>query len=119
MAGAHAHLDYPDFAADLDEVIRRANEAGVRRILTIGTGIVTFKNAQLVREVVAEVPDGAFMVETDCPYLAPVPHRGKRCEPVHTRLVAEKIAEIRGTSLEHIATATEKTAAGFFRMSGA
>ena len=95
-----------------------------REILAMGhlvsfTGIVTFKNAQLVREVVADVPDDAFMVETDCPYLAPVPHRGKRCEPAHTRLVAEKIAEIRGASLEHIAAATEKTAASFFRMSRA
>ncbi len=54
------------------------------------TGIVTFKNAELVREVVAKIPDDAFMVETDCPYLAPVPYRGGRCEPAHTRLVAEK-----------------------------
>jgi TatD DNase family protein len=80
------------------------------------TGIVTFKNAQLVREVAARVPDDAFMVETDCPYLAPVPHRGKRCEPAHTRLVAEKIAEVRGTTLAEIAEATEKTATGFFRL---
>ncbi|MEI6277899.1 MAG: TatD family hydrolase [Verrucomicrobiae bacterium] len=81
------------------------------------TGIVTFKNARLVREVAAMVPEGAFLVETDCPYLAPVPHRGKRCEPAHTRLVAEKIAEVRGTTLEHVAASTEKTAAGFFKLS--
>ena len=60
------------------------------------TGIVTFKNAQIVRDVVAAIPSDAYMVETDCPYLAPVPFRGKRCEPAYTRLVAEKIAEIRG-----------------------
>ena len=81
------------------------------------TGIVTFKNAPVVREVAAMVPEDAFMVETDCPYLAPVPHRGKRAEPAHTRLVAEKIAEVRSTTLEQIAAATEKTAAGFFRLS--
>ena len=81
------------------------------------TGIVTFKNAPIVREVAAMVPENAFMVETDCPYLAPVPHRGKRAEPAHTRLVAEKIAEVRGTTLEQIAAATEKTAAGFFKLS--
>ena len=81
------------------------------------TGIVTFKNAPIVREVAAMVPEDAFMVETDCPYLAPVPHRGKRAEPAHTRLVAEKIAELRGTTLEKIAAATEKTAAGFFKFS--
>jgi TatD DNase family protein len=55
------------------------------------------------------------MVETDCPYLAPVPHRGKRAEPAHTRLVAEKIAEVRGISLEEVAAATTRTAEGFFR----
>jgi TatD DNase family protein len=81
------------------------------------TGIVTFKNAPVVREVAALVPEDAFMVETDCPYLAPVPHRGKRAEPAHTRLVAEKIADVRGTTLEKIAADTEKTAAGFFKLS--
>lgn len=80
------------------------------------TGIVTFKNAALVREVVAMVPEDSFMVETDCPYLAPVPHRGKRCEPAYTRLVAEKIAELRGAPLAQIAAATEKTARAFFRL---
>jgi TatD DNase family protein len=81
------------------------------------TGIVTFKNAPVVREVAAMVPEDAFMVETDCPYLAPVPNRGKRAEPAHTRLVAEKIAEVRGTTWEQIAAATEKTANGFFKFS--
>jgi len=80
------------------------------------TGIVTFKNAPVVREVAALVPEDAFMVETDCPYLAPVPHRGKRAEPAHTRLVAEKIADVRSTSLEKIAADTDKTAAGFFKI---
>lgn len=80
------------------------------------TGIVTFKNAPLVRETVAELPLDAFMVETDCPYLAPVPHRGQRCEPAHTRFVAEKIAEVRGVSLEEIASATTRTAERFFRL---
>ena len=56
------------------------------------------------------------MVETDCPYLAPAPHRGKRCEPGHTRLVTEKIAEIRGISLEEVAASTNRTAEAFFRL---
>lgn len=94
----------------------QANEILAMGHLVSFTGIVTFKNAALVREVAAMVPGDAFMVETDCPYLAPVPYRGKRCEPAHTRLVAEKIAELRGTSLEQIAAATEKTASGFFRL---
>jgi TatD DNase family protein len=92
-----------------------------REILALGhlvsfTGIVTFKNAALVRDVVAAIPPNAFMVETDCPYLAPVPHRGKRCEPAHTRLVAERIAEVRGATLEEIAAITTGTAEAFFRL---
>lgn len=94
----------------------QANEILAMGHLVSFTGIVTFKNAALVREVACCVPEDSFMVETDCPYLAPAPHRGKRCEPAHTRLVAEKIAELRGTTLEHIAAATEKTASGFFRL---
>ncbi|HMJ07021.1 MAG TPA: TatD family hydrolase, partial [Chthoniobacterales bacterium] len=67
------------------------------------TGIVTFKNGAAVREVAAGLSLGEFMVETDCPYLAPEPHRGKRCEPAYTRLVAESIASARGISLEELA----------------
>ena len=79
------------------------------------TGIVTFKNGRQVRDVAARVPMDSFMVETDCPYLAPVPFRGKRCEPAHTRLVAEEIARARRVSLEEIAGATTATAEEFFR----
>jgi TatD DNase family protein len=79
------------------------------------TGIVTFKNGVSVREVAAKVPLWKFMVETDCPYLAPVPFRGKRCEPAHTKLVAESIAAARGISLHEIAEATTETAEKFFR----
>jgi len=79
------------------------------------TGIVTFKNGASVREVAAHIPLWKFMVETDCPYLAPVPFRGKRCEPAYTRLVAESIAAARGVSLQEIADATTETAEKFFR----
>ena len=79
------------------------------------TGIITFKNAEQVRLTAAAVPDDGYMVETDCPYLAPVPHRGKRAEPAHTLLVAETIASVRGISLEELAAATTRTAEGFFR----
>jgi TatD DNase family protein len=79
------------------------------------TGIVTFKNGAAVRAVAAQIPLHQFMVETDCPYLAPVPFRGKRCEPAHTRLVAESIANARGVSLEEISRATTETAESFFR----
>jgi len=79
------------------------------------TGIITFKNAEQVRLTAAAVPTNGYMVETDCPYLAPVPHRGKRAEPAHTRLVAESIAEERGVSVVEIAAATTRTAEEFFR----
>lgn len=79
------------------------------------TGIVTFKNGAAVREVAAQISLDKFMVETDCPYLAPVPFRGKRCEPAHTRLVAETIAAARGLPFEEIAGATTATAEEFFR----
>jgi TatD DNase family protein len=79
------------------------------------TGIVTFKNGVTVRNVAAEIPLWKFMVETDCPYLAPTPFRGKRCEPAYARIVAEVIAAARGVSLNDIAEATTETAEKFFR----
>ena len=79
------------------------------------TGIVTFKNGAAVRDLAAQLPLDSFMVETDCPYLAPVPFRGKRCEPAHTRLVAESIAAARGIGVEELAHATNRTAESFFR----
>ncbi|HEY5792388.1 MAG TPA: TatD family hydrolase, partial [Chthoniobacterales bacterium] len=81
---------------------QQAAEVIDRGHLVSFTGIVTFKNAPLVRETAASIPLGCFMVETDCPYLSPIPHRGKRCEPAYTRLVAEKIAEVRGVPFEKI-----------------
>ena len=80
------------------------------------TGIVTFKNGVAVRDVAAQIPLWEFMVETDCPYLAPVPFRGKRCEPAHTRIVAETIAAARGIPLEEVGEATSETAEKFFRL---
>jgi TatD DNase family protein len=80
------------------------------------TGIVTFKNGVAVRDVAAQIPLWKFMVETDCPYLAPVPLRGKRCEPAHTRIVAETIAATRGISLEEVGEVTTETAEKFFRL---
>ena len=79
------------------------------------TGIVTFKNAAVVQETATRLPTGTFMVETDCPYLAPVPFRGKRCEPAHTRNTAEFIAEFRQQPLADLAAETTKTAESFFR----
>ena len=80
------------------------------------TGIVTFKNAKTVQDVAKRVPLGSFFVETDCPYLAPDPDRGQRCEPAHTRRVAEKIASLRGLTLEETARTTTEAAEKFFRL---
>ena len=79
--------------------LEQANEVLDLGHLVSFTGIVTFKNGAAVREVAAQIPLWKFMVETDCPYLAPVPFRGKRCEPAYTRLVAESIAAARGIPL--------------------
>jgi TatD DNase family protein len=95
--------------------LEQANEVIAVGHLVSFTGIVTFKNGAVVREVAARIPLDKFVVETDCPYLAPVPFRGKRCEPAHTRLVAESIAAARGVSLDEIARATTVTAEQFFR----
>jgi len=67
------------------------------------SGIVTFKNASALREVAALVPDDKFLIETDAPYLAPVPHRGKENQPAYVVEVAKHLASIRGQSLETVA----------------
>ena len=95
--------------------LEQANEVVDLGHLVSFTGIVTFKNGAAVRDVAAQIPLWKFMVETDCPYLAPVPFRGKRCEPAHTRIVAETIAAARGISLEEVAEMTTQTAEEFFR----
>lgn len=92
----------------------------MRQVFEIGslvsfTGIVTFKNAQTVRDAVAAAPLGQFMLETDCPYLAPVPYRGKRCEPAYVKEISETVAQIKLCSLEELSVATCKTAEDFFR----
>lgn len=67
------------------------------------SGIVTFKNAKALREVAARVPNEKFLIETDSPYLAPVPHRGKENQPAYVIEVAKHLASIRGQSVEQIA----------------
>jgi TatD DNase family protein len=77
------------------------------------SGIVTFKNAQALRDVAAYVPLERMLVETDAPYLAPVPHRGRTNEPAYVRHVAEEVARLRGIRVEDVAAATT---ANFFRL---
>lgn len=78
-------------------------------------GVATFKNAGEVREVVKKCPAGSFMLETDSPYLAPVPMRGKRNEPGFTMHTAKVISEIRREGLEELAVHTELAVNDFFR----
>jgi TatD DNase family protein len=67
------------------------------------SGIVTFRNADRLREIVKSIPDDKLLIETDSPYLAPVPHRGKQNQPAYVQYVAATLAELRNTSVEHIA----------------
>jgi len=84
------------------------------------SGVLTFQNAAMLREIAQTVPLDRILVETDCPYLTPAPHRGKRNEPAYVRLVAEKVAEIKareGTgSLEEIARLTSANARRLFKL---
>lgn len=77
-------------------------------------GPVTFKNANKILEVIKYIPDDMLLIETDCPYLAPEPYRGKRNESANIRLIAEKVAKIRGKSFEYIAEMTNANAKRLF-----
>jgi TatD DNase family protein len=70
------------------------------------SGILTFKTAEALRQVAAQVPSDRLLIETDCPYLAPIPHRGKASEPRHVALVAKTLAGVRNESVEQIAHIT-------------
>ena len=78
------------------------------------SGILTFKTAEALREVAAKIPDERLLIETDSPYLAPVPHRGERNEPAYVVRVAEALAALRKTSVEHIARITCENAEYLF-----
>ena len=77
------------------------------------SGIVTFKNATDLKEVAKKIPLDRILVETDSPYLAPVPFRGKTNQPAYVKYVAQEIANLRGISLEEVA---EATTANFFKL---
>jgi TatD DNase family protein len=79
------------------------------------TGIVSFKNAGIIAEAARVVPADGYMLETDAPYLAPVPHRGKRCEPAYVADTARAIAALRGEPVEQVAADTTRNALAFFR----
>lgn len=118
---------------DMREILLAEREAGAftpllhcytggldlaRAVVAIGgyvsfAGILTFKNADEVRAVAKDVPLDRLLIETDCPYLAPVPHRGRRCEPAFVCDVAAKLAELRGMTTNDLGRATTDN---FFRL---
>ena len=79
-------------------------------------GVITFKNARKALEVVKNMPIDRLMLETDCPYLAPVPNRGKRNSSLNLKFTAEKIAQLRNMSLEQVAQKTKENALKFFNI---
>jgi TatD DNase family protein len=96
-------------------------EANAREVIALGGlvsfgGVATFKNATDVLATAIALPAGSFMLETDSPYLAPMPHRGKRNEPAYVRHVAEHLALHRGVAPEQLAAETEAAASAFFRI---
>ncbi|HEX2802260.1 MAG TPA: TatD family hydrolase, partial [Phenylobacterium sp.] len=101
----HCYTSGPDLA-------RRAAALGAWFSVS---GIATFKAAQEVRDVIAGMPADRIIVETDCPYLAPAPHRGRRNEPAYVPLVLAKLAEIRGWTPDE---AEQRTEDAFFALFG-
>ena len=97
-----------------------ANDAAaMQRVIAMGslvsfTGILTFKNGQNIRDTLAATPMDKFMLETDCPYLAPIPYRGKRCEPAYVKEISEVAAQVKNCSLDELSKATCATAKDFF-----
>ena len=79
-------------------------------------GVVTFKNARVIKEVVEAVPLERIVLETDCPYLAPVPFRGKRNDSGNLIYVARAVAEIKGITEEKVIRVTEENAESFYRL---
>ena len=125
----HGHASFEDAIAIYQDFRTRVRAVfhcfigpweNARRVLDCGGlvsigGVATFKNATDVLETAVRCPAGSFMVETDSPYLAPTPHRGKRNEPAHTAIIAAHLAHHRNETLEDLAAHTNTAAEGFFR----
>jgi TatD DNase family protein len=93
-----------------------------KRALDLGfmvsfAGNVTFPKAQQIRDAAAQVPLDRILIETDCPYLAPIPHRGKRNEPAYVKETARKIGELRGLSMDEVGEHTARNFYKFFKLS--
>ncbi len=103
----HCYAEDAEFAKKLKDI----------NFLVSFPGTITFKSATKLREIVKEIPLEQIMLETDAPYMAPEPYRGKHSEPKHVLQIAQKLAEIKEVSLETIAEITTKTALKFFKIS--
>jgi len=95
------------------------DEAFAREVLDAGfyigvDGPITYKASEKLRGVVAMCPDDRLLIETDCPYLTPIPHRGKRNEPAYVRYVAEEVARVKGTTVHIVAEQTSRNARALF-----
>jgi TatD DNase family protein len=95
-----------------------------RKVLGLGlsisiSGIVTFKNAKDLQDVVATIPEDRILVETDSPFLAPVPHRGKPCQPAYTADTARFVADLRGIPVEQLGEATTRNFFNLFTKAAA
>jgi TatD DNase family protein len=94
---------------------RALAEAGIRHGFALSfSGMLTFRRSDELRAIAADVPLGQLLVETDAPYLAPEPHRGKRNEPAYTRLTAEVLATVKGITFDELAAATERNCQRIF-----
>ncbi|MBQ8826260.1 MAG: TatD family hydrolase [Oscillospiraceae bacterium] len=121
-----------DATQDTMEILREYKPKGVmhcfsgsaetaREIIALGmmisfTGVLTFKNSRRAVEACAAVPMERLMFETDCPYMAPIPHRGKRNNSSYTVHTAEKVAEIKGLTTEEVISICNKNAISFFNL---
>jgi TatD DNase family protein len=101
------------FTGDTAQAQTYVREFGM--LLGIG-GVITFKSAQPIRDAVQSVGLEHLILETDCPYLAPVPHRGKRNEPAYVSLTADALAQLLGMSREEVASVTSDNAKALFRL---
>ena len=101
------------FHCFVDDAVSMQRIIGMGSLVSF-TGVATFKNAEEVRRTISATPLDKLMLETDSPFLAPVPHRGKSCEPAFVRHIAEMVAELKGVSLDELSRSTCATAHEFF-----